>query len=80
MNPVCPNYIAPRYHIYVDKNGVEREFEGTAMCELVDKPCLVEYGKPEDCEEYQQFLNELAQEDKAAAEQNAGAVTEEETK
>lgn len=53
MNPVCPNYIAPRY--YIDPK-TDEDIEGTAMCSLVDKPCLVEYG--ETCEEYNDWQKE----------------------
>ncbi len=50
---ICPNYIAPHY--YVDPK-TDKGYEGSGMCKLVDKYCLLEYdGK---CEEYDNFLKE----------------------
>ena len=44
----CPYYIAPRY--YVDPK-TDKGYEGTAMCDLSDKACLMEYeGKCEELE------------------------------
>lgn len=58
----CPHYIAPRYVVFTDpKTGIEHDCEGTAMCELVDKPCLVEYGN--DCDIYVEYLRKRELED-----------------
>lgn len=54
MNPVCPNYIAPRY--YVDPK-TDKGYEGSAMCNLNDKYCLMEYG--DKCEAYDEYLKEV---------------------
>ena len=54
MKPECPNLIHPRY--YVDPK-TDKGYEGSYMCELVDKPCLVEYGD-NPCEIYEEFLKE----------------------
>jgi len=53
MEPKCPHYLTPRY--YVDPK-TDKGYEGSAMCELVDKYCLVEYGN--DCGTYNEWLKE----------------------
>ena len=54
MNPECPHYIPPRYIIDPE---TDKDYEGSAMCKLVDEYCLVEQGF--DCEEYEEFLREV---------------------
>ena len=54
MEPECPNLIHPRY--YVDP-ATDEGYEGSYMCNLVDKYCLVEYGN--ECEEYNNYLKEV---------------------
>lgn len=58
MKPKCPYYQPPKYGVTV-KDGIEYDFEGSAMCELTDKYCLVEYGEPKDCDTYMEYLTEL---------------------
>jgi len=54
MNPVCPNYLAPKlYH----NAALDEDFEGSAMCSLRDTVCGVEYG--EECETYKEYLKEV---------------------
>lgn len=53
MNPKCPYYVAPRYYV---NPKTDEDCEGSAMCDLADKYCLMEYG--DDCETYQEFLEE----------------------
>lgn len=53
MKPRCPYYIPPRY--YVDSE-TDIGYEGSAMCDLADASCLVEYGNR--CETYNDFLDE----------------------
>ena len=49
----CPYYKAPRYCIDPE---TDKSYEGSAMCTLVDKHCVVEYGG--ECEEYNNSLKE----------------------
>ena len=60
MNPRCPYYKPPRYIVFADEKGIERDCEGSAWCELSDKYCLVEYDN--DCEIYNEFLEEQSDE------------------
>lgn len=60
MKPECPEYRPPR--VYVDPK-TDKDYEGSAMCNLVDKPCLVEYGS--QCDTYDDYLRELKEEDDA---------------
>lgn len=60
MNPKCPHYISPRY--YVDP-ATDKGYEGSAMCSETDKYCMVEYGEPDSCEEYNDYLKELKEEE-----------------
>ncbi len=53
MEPRCPYYKSPRY--LVDPK-TDKGYESMAMCDMVDKHCLVEYGN--DCDEYNEFLKE----------------------
>lgn len=57
MKPECPWYIPPK--LYVDPK-TDKDVEGSAMCDLTDKYCLVEYGS--ECEEYNKFLKEVEDE------------------
>jgi len=59
MKPECPYLLHPKY--YVDPK-TDEGYEGSYLCELVDKPCLIEYGS--DCEEYKEFLEEVEQDEK----------------
>lgn len=61
MKPECPNLIHPKY--YTDP-ATGNDYEGSYMCELVDKYCLVEYGS--DCETYSEFLKEENSENQPA--------------
>jgi len=54
MNPSnCPSYIPPRYYVNPD---TDEGFEGIAMCEESDHPCLLEYGM--DCDSYDTHMEE----------------------
>ena len=53
MKPECPYYQPPKYYVNPETG---EDFEGAAMCNLVDKYCLVEYGH--ECEIYQEYLKE----------------------
>jgi len=50
MKPSCPYVRYGRYLTSLDEVG-------TTMCDLVDKPCLIEYGS--ECKEYEDYLKEL---------------------
>lgn len=54
MEPRCPHYKSPR--LLVDPK-TDKDYESSAMCELVDKYCLVEHGN--DCEIYNGYLEEI---------------------
>ncbi len=58
MKPECPYYRPPR--IAVDPE-TDKIYEGSAMCDLEDVSCLVEYGN--GCEEYNDYLKEVEEED-----------------
>lgn len=53
MEPRCPYYKAPR--LLTDPK-TDKSYEGSAMCDLTDKYCQVEYGNA--CDEYNEFLKE----------------------
>ena len=50
----CQYYRPPKY--YVDPE-TDKDYEGSAWCDLSDKYCLVEYG--DECEEYNEYLKEV---------------------
>lgn len=52
----CPHYRRPMYMVYTDESGIEHDVEGSSMCDLVDKPCLIEYG--DKCDTYMEWLKE----------------------
>jgi hypothetical protein len=58
MKPECPHYTPPR--LYVDYR-TDKDFEGSAMCELSDNYCLVEYSN--GCEIYDEFLAKVDEEE-----------------
>lgn len=62
---MCPYYRPPR-GMYVPQ--LDDYVEGAAMCELVDKPCLLEHGDPGCCETYNEYLEELHTEEQAELE------------
>jgi len=39
----------------------DKVYEGPVMCDLVDKPCLLESG--DECDTYEEYLQELATEE-----------------
>ncbi len=57
MEPRCPEYIAPR--LYTDPR-IDKSYEGSAWCTLIDKRCTMEHGG--DCEEYNEWLKEIGDE------------------
>lgn len=65
MEPRCPEVYYPS-PVYSEEH--DEVFESPAMCRLVDKFCLVEEsGKPEDCDYYIDYLNELRLDAQAGA-------------
>ena len=52
----CQYYQPSRY---IANPKTDEGYETPAWCKLSDNHCLVEYGKPEDCEEYADQLKEL---------------------
>jgi hypothetical protein len=57
MEPQCLYYKPPR--LLIDPN-TGKDYEGVAICDLMDKCCLVEYGN--DYTEYKDFLEEVENE------------------
>ena len=57
MYPECPHYRPPT--IAVDPE-TDKVYEGSAMCELTDKYCLVELD--DECDIYNEFLEEVINE------------------
>lgn len=54
---VCPH---KRHGMLAIDPGTDEVYEGTAMCELVDKCCLQETG--DECDTYREFLEEQEKE------------------
>ena len=62
-NNICPYCEPPRYVVFTHpESGHEYGFETAAMCDLVDKHCLVEHGEPTDCDIYMEYLADVEEE------------------
>ncbi len=48
----CPERVSPRYCVDPE---TDKGYEGSVMCNLNDKPCIVEYDN-EKCQIYEDFL------------------------